>query len=86
LPAFTSVNALPVWHDAQRPSPAKTARPRCAATASKLPAGGAGAARLSWYWRSASSFGVTRSGVWTTWMPSLESLKLPRPCICVTAT
>src|SRR5690606_30956990 len=85
-PALMSVNLAPVWHVAHVPAPVNTARPRAAAAASKLPGGGAGALRLSWYARSAASFGVTRSGDCTTDTPSRGSLNEPWPCICVTAT
>ena len=45
------------------PAPSNTTLPRGRGAASKLPAGGAGAAMLSWYACSAGSFDVTRSSV-----------------------
>jgi hypothetical protein len=81
------VNDAPEWQVEHFAAPANNALPRPAAVASKLPAGGAGLARLCWYSRSAGSFGATRSSPCAfTSIPRRGSLKAPWPAICVTAT
>ena len=56
-----SVKSGGTWHCAQVALPRKSASPRAAAAASKLPAGGRGAGIASWQNYRAASFAVTSS-------------------------